>query len=164
MTRWLGLRSLLFTPGDDPRKLAKARASRADALIFDLEDAVADERKAIARDLTSEQIQRGSDGGHLVFVRANSVQSGRALEDLEAVVGAGLDGVWLPKAEAPEHVVAVAEGAPELARNADRIEALQVDAAHARHLHIGDQAGDAATDSRGQEGLGRDKCHDGEAE
>lgn len=115
MTRWLGLRSLLFTPGDDPRKLAKARASRADALIFDLEDAVADVRKAIALDLTSEQIQRGS-AGHLVFVRVNSVQSGRALEDLEAVAGPGLDGVWLPKAEAPEHVAAVAEALDGLER------------------------------------------------
>jgi citrate lyase subunit beta / citryl-CoA lyase len=101
--RWRAVRSLLFAPGDQPRMLQKARASAADAVIYDLEDAVADERKSAARATVREALDHGG-AGPLVCVRTSSAQSGRLRDDLEAVVGPGLDGVWLPKAERPEHV------------------------------------------------------------
>lgn len=104
--RWIPLRSLLFTPGDNARMLGRAVESCADGLIFDLEDAVAASRKAAARELTRERIATGG-GGQRLFARVNSVQSGVAQDDLEAIVVPGLDGVWLPKVERPEDVATV---------------------------------------------------------
>lgn len=97
------LRSWLFTPGSDARKLAKAAASDADAVIFDLEDAVADSRKAEARLLVAEEIKRcGKD--RPVYVRVNAVPTGLIADDLAAISMPELAGIWLPKAETVEVV------------------------------------------------------------
>jgi citrate lyase subunit beta/citryl-CoA lyase len=97
------LRSFLFSPGSDGRKLAKAAASDADAVIFDLEDAVADSRKAEARVLVAGEIARcGAD--RPVYVRVNSVSTGLTDDDLAAVCTPGLAGVCLPKAETVDAV------------------------------------------------------------
>ena len=56
------MRSILFVPGDSPRKFEKASQGEADALIIDLEDSVAAERKAEARQLTA-QMAAGSSSG-----------------------------------------------------------------------------------------------------
>jgi citrate lyase subunit beta/citryl-CoA lyase len=97
------LRSFLFSPGSDPRKLAKAAAGDADAVIFDLEDAVAESRKAEARTLVAEEIERHG-ATRPIYVRINAVSSGLAEDDLASVCRAGLAGVCLPKAETVEAV------------------------------------------------------------
>lgn len=92
------MRSLLFVPGDSERKLAKALASGADALIIDLEDSVAPERKAAARGLASEFVaaHRGG-GGPRPIVRINDLGTPFWRADLDMVVAAAPDAVMLPK-------------------------------------------------------------------
>ncbi len=89
------MRSLLFVPGDDERKIAKGLASAADALILDLEDAVAAGRKAAARELCAATLAAGAR--MKLFVRINALDTGAALLDLAAVVKARPFGIMLPK-------------------------------------------------------------------
>ena len=97
------LRSFLFSPGSDERKLTKAAASAADAVIFDLEDAVADSRKADARQLVAEETRRHGEA-RTVFVRVNAVATGLVADDLRSVCLPGLAGICLPKAENIEDI------------------------------------------------------------
>ncbi len=99
------LRSMLFVPADSQRKLAKGSQSPADALILDLEDAVAPANKALARQTAAEFL--GGVGAGLAarrFVRINPLDSGLALADLAAVVVPGLDGIMLPKIDGAQDV------------------------------------------------------------
>ena len=91
----LVLRSLLFVPADSERKIARALASEADVVILDLEDSVALPQKEEARDRAAEALRRR--GGRKVFVRINSLTSGLADADIEAVMKGRPDGVVLPK-------------------------------------------------------------------
>ncbi|QGP80968.1 HpcH/HpaI aldolase/citrate lyase family protein [Sphingobium sp. CAP-1] len=91
------IRSLLFVPADRPDRFAKAAASGADALILDLEDSVAHERKAFGRDAAREWLHSGPDV--ICFVRINPLDSGYAHDDLTAVMAGGPAGLVLPKAE-----------------------------------------------------------------
>jgi citrate lyase subunit beta/citryl-CoA lyase len=93
------MRSLLFAPGDDARKLARAMASGADALILDLEDSVAPSGKVPARQILRDFIfdaRRGSQRPRL-FVRINGLETSLADADLDAIMPAGPDGIMLPK-------------------------------------------------------------------
>jgi citrate lyase subunit beta/citryl-CoA lyase len=92
------LRSLLFVPADSDRKLAKSVGSPADVLILDLEDAVAESRKPVARSMAAEFIgaQRGRIASSL-FVRINPLDTALAVTDLATVVVPGLAGILLPK-------------------------------------------------------------------
>jgi citrate lyase subunit beta/citryl-CoA lyase len=108
------VRSLLFVPADSERKLAKADSAGADALILDLEDSVAAERKPLARGLAAEYLRRGARGCAL-WVRINDLGSGELDRDLETVVAARPAGIVLPKIE----------GAADIAAVADRIGALE---------------------------------------
>ena len=92
------LRSLLFVPGDSEKKFLRASASGADALILDLEDAVAPPRKAEARALVAELVARAGPRAWRLFVRINALDTGLTLDDLAAVVRPGLDGILVPKA------------------------------------------------------------------
>jgi citrate lyase subunit beta/citryl-CoA lyase len=96
--RSVAMRSYLFVPGDDERKLAKSLTSGADALILDLEDAVSPERKATARAMTAEfaAAHRGAHGPRL-FIRVNGLDTGLTIADLAAVVRSGPIGIMLPK-------------------------------------------------------------------
>ncbi len=89
------MRSLLFVPGDDERKLAKGLASAADALILDLEDSVAADRKATARELCAATLTAGAR--MKLYVRINALDTPAALLDLAAVVRARPYGIMLPK-------------------------------------------------------------------
>ena len=89
------MRSLLFVPGDDERKLAKGLASAADALILDLEDSVAAGRKATARELCAATLTAGAR--MKLYVRINALDTPAALLDLAAVVRARPYGIMLPK-------------------------------------------------------------------
>jgi citrate lyase subunit beta/citryl-CoA lyase len=99
------LRSLLFVPGDSERKFAKASDCGADALILDLEDAVAPAQKSLARKLVAELLDHRQTTGWSFWVRVNSWDTGLTGEDLSAVVRPGLDGVLLPKANGARDVV-----------------------------------------------------------
>jgi citrate lyase subunit beta/citryl-CoA lyase len=92
------LRSLLFVPGDRPDQMQKAQGAGADALIFDLEDAVAPARKAEARRQVSEFLARAGRPSPL-FVRINALHGPLADEDLAALAASPPDAVVLPKAE-----------------------------------------------------------------
>jgi citrate lyase subunit beta/citryl-CoA lyase len=128
------VRSLLFVPGDSERKLAKALTAGADALILDLEDAVAGERKPVAREMVREFVAASKVvAGEMrprLYVRINALQSGLWQEDLAAVIGAAPDGIMLPKSRSGEdvHQLSVALGHAEeqagLAAGAIRIIAL----------------------------------------
>jgi len=92
----LSARSYLYVPGDQPEKLAKAAGRGADALIVDLEDAVAPENKELARRTVRDWLgSRGADGPP-VWVRVNSGPT--MSDDLSAIAGLGSDGVMVPKA------------------------------------------------------------------
>jgi citrate lyase subunit beta/citryl-CoA lyase len=92
------LRSLLFVPGDRPERMEKALDSGADALILDLEDAVATAKKAEAREAIAVFLAR-PDRRLPLFVRINPLDSGMSDDDLAAVVPARPDGIMVPKAE-----------------------------------------------------------------
>ncbi|SOE52506.1 citrate lyase subunit beta / citryl-CoA lyase [Burkholderia sp. OK233] len=99
------LRSMLFVPADSERKLAKALGSRADALILDLEDAVAPARKPAAREAAAAFVAAQAKAlPASLFVRINPLDSGLALDDLAAVVVPGLAGIMLPKTTSAEDV------------------------------------------------------------
>lgn len=88
-------RSLLYVPGDRPDRFAKAVGSGADAVILDLEDAVAPDRKRAAREAVRDAVA-GHGGGCQLWAR---VEPSTLAEDLEAVVAPALAGLLLPKAE-----------------------------------------------------------------
>lgn len=89
-------RSLLFVPGNQPRRLEKALASAADAVIIDLEDAVPAADKVHARAAAVAALGRRD----ALFVRINGMHDPACLDDLEAIVRPGLGGIVVPKAEA----------------------------------------------------------------
>ena len=99
------IRSFLFVPGDSEKKLAKGQGSGADALILDLEDAVAPARKALARDMVAAYLATAHPpGGPLLWVRINPLDEG-GVADLAGIVRPGLDGVMIPKIDGPADVV-----------------------------------------------------------
>jgi citrate lyase subunit beta / citryl-CoA lyase len=101
------IRSYLYVPGDDPRRIEKALATGADAVVIDLEDAVAPSRKEEARTNAAEVL--GSEPARPTFVRVNAPGSELAARDIDAVAGIHLSGLRLPKVESPESVRLVAE-------------------------------------------------------
>ncbi len=106
-------RSMLFVPVTAQRFVDGAARRGADAIILDLEDAVAASEKDRARTLVPEAAKIVSRGGADVVVRLNRPMR-MTVRDLEAVIGPGVHCVSLPKAESPEHVQLVAEIIDEL--------------------------------------------------
>ena len=103
------LRSMLFVPADSDRKLAKGLGSPADALILDLEDAVAASRKAVARGAAAAFVTEHAPRLNTqLYVRINPLDSGLAMLDLAAAVVPGLAGIMLPKANSADDVRRVA--------------------------------------------------------
>ena len=95
-------RSWLFVPADSAKKVAKAIASDADAIIFDLEDSVSLDNKQAARDLL-KTLKR--DGGPRWWVRINPLRTDHHKPGLEGFASADFEGVVLPKAETGADVV-----------------------------------------------------------
>ena len=91
------LRSLLFVPGDRPDRMEKALAAGADALILDLEDAVAPAAKPEARRHVAEFLD--AHGTSRLWVRINPLDAADCERDLAAVLPAHPDGIVLPKAD-----------------------------------------------------------------
>ncbi len=77
-------RSVLYMPGSNARALEKARSLPADALIFDLEDAVAPDAKVLAREQVCEAAHEGGYGGREIVIRVNALETPWGTEDLIA--------------------------------------------------------------------------------
>jgi citrate lyase subunit beta/citryl-CoA lyase len=99
------VRSALYVPGDRPERFGKALQSEADAIVLDLEDAVAPERNEFARGAVAEFLR--SPATKPVFVRVNGLASGLISADVRALAGARIDGIRLPKVEDAAGVAAV---------------------------------------------------------
>ena len=97
------MRSMLFVPGDSPRKFDKASQGNASALILDLEDSVVPDKKDEARGLTRTMLG-GRRGRHALYVRVNALDTGMTLRDLAAIMPAAPDGVVLPKCRSGDDV------------------------------------------------------------
>jgi citrate lyase subunit beta/citryl-CoA lyase len=107
-------RSVLYMPGSNARALEKAKSLPADGLILDLEDAVAPDAKASARDQVRKASLAGGYGPREVIVRVNGLATPWGHVDLEAMATAGADAVLLPKVESADAVrqaLAVLDGA-----------------------------------------------------
>ena len=91
------LRSFLFAPGNHARRVEKALSLQADAVILDLEDAVATAEKRTTRDAVIAALTRPRRP--LLYVRVNAVDTEFCYGDLAAIVRPGLDGIILPKVE-----------------------------------------------------------------
>ncbi|SPM36522.1 Citrate lyase beta subunit [Mycobacterium rhizamassiliense] len=114
-------RSALYLPGNNARALEKGKTLPADALIFDLEDAVGPDAKVESRTRVCQAISSGSYQPREVVVRVNGLGTEWHDDDLAAVAGSGAHGVLVPKVEKGEQVDALvsaldAHGAPESLR------------------------------------------------
>src|SRR6195952_4281172 len=100
-------RSLLFMPGSNPRALEKARNLRADGIILDLEDSVAPEAKALARDQISKAIAAGGFGKREVLIRVNALDSPSWDDDTAMAGKARPDGILVPKVSSVNDLAAI---------------------------------------------------------
>lgn len=105
-------RSILFAPGNDEHRLAKALAAGADAVVADLEDAVPDAEKEAARTV-ARGVLAGAQTGSLVAARINAVGTDHWESDLHAFAGVDLDAIVLPKAT-PDAVAALGPEGPAI--------------------------------------------------
>ncbi len=101
------MRSKLFVPGSRPEIFEKAFAAGADAVSFDLEDAVVPARKSEARDAVGAFLSQPRQNGPLSIVRINPLGTSDYADDLEAVVSGGLDMINLPKVEKGDDIHAL---------------------------------------------------------
>ena len=101
-------RSVLYMPGSNARAMEKARTLSADALILDLEDAVAPDAKQTARDLVGTAVRARGFGRREVLVRINALETPWGEDDLAAAVGAGPDAVLVPKVSTPRDLETLA--------------------------------------------------------
>jgi citrate lyase subunit beta/citryl-CoA lyase len=96
------LRSFLFVPGNHPRRIEKALESEADAVVLDLEDAVAETEKTTARLAVSAALLQPRYCAK--YVRLNGCDTDRCYGDLISIVRPGLDGIVVPKIESAQHL------------------------------------------------------------
>jgi len=100
------MRSWLFVPGDSEKKLAKSESVPADALILDLEDSVAPENKAVAREQVCEFLAtHAGERRQQIWVRINPIDHAEAGADLGAVMRGRPDGIVQPKTRSPDDVI-----------------------------------------------------------
>lgn len=102
-------RSVLYMPGANARALDKARGLDADALILDLEDAVAPEAKAQARAQVAAALKQGGYGRRECIVRINALDTPWGHDDVVAIAQAGADAVLLPKVQSAAQLAALAK-------------------------------------------------------
>ena len=129
----MSARTYLFVPGNRPERFAKALASGADAVVLDLEDAVAAEAKSDARRAIADWAASAPAAERQrVVVRINDAESALFADDLRLLASAGLQQAMLPKAERAEAVAAVCAALPgarvlaliETARGLSRVDAV----------------------------------------
>lgn len=120
-------RSWLFAPGDSARKMEKARASAADVVVIDLEDAVSEDAKPAAREHVAEFIAAHPADRERLWVRINPIQSPHALPDLVRIMRVAPAGIMLPKprgradVELVGHYLTALEEAAGIERDSTRI-------------------------------------------
>src|ERR1700709_14917 len=102
-------RSLLFMPGSNPRALEKARNLPADGIILDLEDSVAPDAKAMARDQVAQAIAAKGFGRREVLIRVNALDSPWWIDDVTMAGKARPDGILVPKISSVEDLSAIAD-------------------------------------------------------
>jgi citrate lyase subunit beta/citryl-CoA lyase len=98
------LRTLLFVPGNQERRIEKVLSIVVDALILDLEDSVPPAEKDSAREMVAASIERLAVNGHEVFVRINSLSTPHAIPDIKATVRNGTRGIMLSKSESAKDI------------------------------------------------------------
>jgi citrate lyase subunit beta/citryl-CoA lyase len=111
-------RSVLYMPGSNARALDKGRGLPADGLILDLEDAVAPDAKAMAREQIAAALLQGGYGRREIVVRVNALDSPWGRDDVKALANCGADALLLPKVESAAMVhqlegLMEAAGAPD---------------------------------------------------
>lgn len=94
----LRMRSWLFAPGDSDRKMTKAAEGPADVVVFDIEDAVVEANKPLARQAIHDFLRANEAGRARLWVRVNPLDGPYTLDDLAAVMPARPGGIMLPKA------------------------------------------------------------------
>ncbi len=114
-------RSVLYMPGSSARALEKAKSLPADALILDLEDAVAPEQKDAARALVAEAVAGGGYGRREIIIRINGLNTEWAAADIDAAARVAPDAVLVPKISTPGDIMKAARelreaGVPETTR------------------------------------------------
>ena len=102
------LRSVLYIPGSKPRALDKARGLPADAIIFDLEDAVIPEEKVAARASLADALTTGGYGNRFKIIRINGLDTEWGADDARAAAKMGADAILLPKVNSPADLDALA--------------------------------------------------------
>jgi (3S)-malyl-CoA thioesterase len=102
-------RSVLYIPGSNQRALDKARGLAADAIIFDLEDAVAPDAKDAARVTLREELDMGGYGNRTKLVRINGFDTPWGNADIQAFRNAGIDGLLLPKVNSAYDIETLAD-------------------------------------------------------
>jgi citrate lyase subunit beta/citryl-CoA lyase len=112
-------RSVLYMPGANERALEKAKVLAADALILDLEDAVAPDAKAEARERVCAAVGSGAYGARELTIRANGLDTEWHADDVAAIADAGPDAIVVPKIDSVGDVRTV-EAALEKAGAPDR--------------------------------------------
>ena len=110
-------RSLLFMPGSNLRAMEKARTLAADGIILDLEDAVAPDAKAVARDQIAQAIAAGGFGKREILIRINALDSPWWIEDVGMAAKAKPHGILVPKISSVEDLSAIADRLSDI--NAD---------------------------------------------
>ncbi len=100
-------RSALYMPGSNARAIEKARTLAADAVIFDLEDAVAPDAKAAAREKVCAAVQAGGYGRRELVIRINALETPWGEADLAAAIAAAPDAILVPKVSSAETLAAV---------------------------------------------------------
>ncbi len=106
-TQFRPRRSCLYMPGANPRALEKAKSLSADMLILDLEDAVAPDAKADARQVILDAVNERAYGGREVVIRINGLDTQWGLDDLKMAVSARPDGILVPKVISGEQVLEI---------------------------------------------------------
>jgi citrate lyase subunit beta/citryl-CoA lyase len=107
------LRSVLYMPSSNERALEKAKTLPADAIIFDLEDAVAPDAKETARAQACAAVQSGEYGKRTLTIRCNGLDTPWGADDLRAAAAAKPHAVVIPKVSGPDHLAAVAAAVGE---------------------------------------------------
>ena len=100
-------RSVLYMPGSNARALEKAREIAADALILDLEDAVAPDAKEMAREQVCAAVKAGGYGRRELIIRTNGVETPWFAADLAAAADAKPDAILIPKVSSPETLIEI---------------------------------------------------------
>jgi (3S)-malyl-CoA thioesterase len=107
-------RSVLYIPGSRARALEKAQGLAADAIIFDLEDAVTPEEKPAARALLVETLAKADYGPRARIVRVNGLETDWGAADIAALKGTKIDALLVPKVSSPADLDAVAALIPNV--------------------------------------------------